>query len=68
MNDVSDESSSTYISHNDSGDLLLETGGGLLLEESSIGSLYSLNDKVFFAGSKNNTNASECQARVDGLS
>lgn len=89
VNDVSDESSSTYISHNDSGDLLLESGqpavyvgtydgtqsntestfgGGLLLEESSIGSLYSLNDKVFFAGSKNNTNASECQARVDGLS
>jgi len=68
VNGVSDESSSTYISHNDSGDILLETGGGLLLEESSIGSLYTLNDKVFFAGSKNNTNASECQARVDGLS
>lgn len=68
VNDVSDESSSTYISHNDSGDILLETGGGLLLEESSVGSLYSFNDKLFFAGSKDNTNATEGQARVDGLS
>ena len=68
VNGVSDESSSTYISHNDSGDILLETGGGLLLEESSVGSLYSFNDKLFFAGSKDNTNATEGQARVDGLS
>ena len=68
LNDISDQSSSTYISHNDSGDILLETGGGLLLEESSVGSLYSLNEKVFFAGSKTNSNASEAEARVDGLS
>jgi len=68
VNNVSDESSSTYISHDDSGDILLETGGGLLLEESSLGSLYSFNDKILFSGSKNNTDASECQARVDGLS
>jgi hypothetical protein len=89
VNNVSDESSSTYISHDDNGDILLESGqpavydgtydgtqsntestfdGGLLLEESSLGSLYSFNDKILFSGSKNNTDASECQARVDGLS
>ena len=68
LSDITDQSSSTYISHNDSGDILLETGGGLLLEESSVGSLYSLNEKVFFAGSKTNSNASEAEARVDGLS
>ncbi len=50
-----DNDSSIYIDHGDDGDILLEDGGGLILESSfaSIGSLYAINDDINFQGSKN---------------
>jgi len=49
-----DSDSSVYLAHDDDGDILLEDGGGLLLEASSasIGSLYAINDDINFQGSK----------------
>jgi hypothetical protein len=46
--------SSIYIDHGDNGDILLEEGGGLILEtvNASVGSLYTVNDKINFEGSK----------------
>ena len=48
------EDSSVYVDHGDTGDILLEDGGGLILEavNASVGSLYSVNDKINFEGSK----------------
>ena len=41
-----DSDCSVYLAHDDDGDILLEDGGGLLLEASnaSVGSLYAIND------------------------
>ena len=49
-----DNDCSIYLAHDDDGDILLEDGGGLLLEASnaSIGSLYAINDDINFQGSK----------------
>lgn len=57
-----------------SGENLLQSanaGGGLLLEYSSLGSLYSFNDNINFQGSKEdiaNNSTENCRTRVDGLS
>ena len=49
-----DSDCSVYLAHDDDGDILLEDGGGLLLEASnaSVGSLYAINDDINFQGSK----------------
>jgi hypothetical protein len=59
--------SSTYIEHDDSGDLLFEDGTGILLESPSHGSLYSLNDKINWAGGKLDTDAQESSSVVNTL-
>ena len=54
IQDFNIDDSSVYLDHGDSGDILLEDGGGLILEaiNASVGSLYSVNDKINFQGSK----------------
>ena len=61
--------SSTYIQHNDDGDILLEDGAGLLLETNPnpYGSLYSLNHLINFTGSKLDTDTAETKSKVNGL-
>jgi hypothetical protein len=65
---VGRDSSSTYMSHDDDGDVLLETGDGVLLEQLGIGSLYSYNDVIEFTGSKLDTIIHNARGAVDGLS
>ena len=88
VSDITNTSSSTYIQHDDNGDILFESGlpavyvgtydgtqsntesshdGGILLEQSSVGSMYSLNDAIEFTGAKSNTNATISKAVVNGL-
>ena len=52
----------------DSGDLLLETGGGLLMERTSLGSMYDIQDVINFSGSKTDTDAVSAFSNVTGLS
>ena len=61
--------SSTYVAHNDNGDILLEDGYGLLYETKSkpFGSLYTLNDKINIVGGKADTDTTECLSVVNGL-
>ncbi len=61
--------SSTYIQHNDDGDILLEDGAGLLLETNPNphGSLYSLNHLINITGSKLDTDTTETKSKVNGL-
>lgn len=63
-----DGGSSTYIEHNDNGIILAEDGSGILMEKSTIGSLYSLNDTVLFTGSKDDAGVVDSLSRVDVLS
>jgi hypothetical protein len=49
------EASSIFISHDDDGVILLETGDALTLEYNRSGSMYSINDKLNFKGAVNNT-------------
>lgn len=60
--------SSTYIEHDESGIILAEDGSGILMEKSTIGSLYSLNDTILFTGSKDDAGVIDSSARVDELS
>ena len=43
------------------------TSGGLLLEEQSFGSMYSLNDPLFFEGGKADRDESNAKGVIDGL-
>jgi len=63
-----DGGSSTYIEHNDNGVILAEDGSGILMEKSTIGSLYTMNDTVIFTASKDDAGVVDSSARVDGLS
>lgn len=67
VSDITNTSSSIYIQHDDDGDLLFEDESGILLEQTSVGSLYSLNDSIDFSGSKQNTNATISKSVVNGL-
>jgi len=69
INQVSRESSSTYVSHDDNGVILLEgeDEGGLLFEQQGLGSLYTKNDIIEFTGSKSNHTALNARGAVDGL-
>ena len=49
-------------------DLLLEDGGGMLLENSDAGSMYTLSDKINFTGAKDDTDTTEAVTSVSGLS
>ena len=64
--------SSTYIHQfNDTdgdGILLAEDGSGILMEKSTIGSLYSMNDNIVFTGSKDDGGVVDSTAKVDELS
>lgn len=60
--------SSTYIEHDESGIILAEDGSGILMEKSTIGSLYSLNDTILFTGGKDDAGVIDSSARVDELS
>lgn len=60
---------STYFGlEDDAGDLLLETGSGLLFEKPTIGSMYDLNDQIRFTGSKTDTEEVDAIGIVAGLS
>ena len=60
---------STYFGlEDDTGDLLLETGSGLLFEKPTIGSMYDLNDQIRFTGSKTDTEEVDAFGIVAGLS
>jgi len=60
---------STYFGlEDDTGDLLLETGSGLLHEKPTIGSMYDLNDQIRFTGSKTDTEEVDAFGIVAGLS
>lgn len=96
VSDIGNDSSSTYIQHDDDGDILFESGlpaqfsseslvatggvydgsqsnietthgGGILLEQSNVGSLYSLNDSIEFSGGKLNPNATISKTVINGL-
>ena len=63
-----DSGSSTYIAHNDSGVILAEDGSGILMEKSTIGSLYSFNDNIDITSAKDDAGVVDSTAKVDGLS
>lgn len=66
--EVDEDNGSIYFSLEDSsGSLLDESGNGLLHEETSIGSMYSPQDFINFAGSKTDTDANRATANVTGL-
>ena len=69
LSDIDDTNGSVYLHLEDNnGDILLETGGGMLLEKTSFGSMYDIQDRIFFSGSKLDTDAITAQANVVGLS
>ena len=57
IQDFNTDNSSIYIDHGDDGDILLEDGSGMLLEDifATSGSLYAVNDSINFQGSKDDT-------------
>lgn len=60
---------STYFGLEDgAGDLLLETGSGLIFEKPTIGSMYDLNDQIRFTGAKTDTEEVDAFGIVAGLS
>ena len=60
---------STYFGlEDDAGDLLLETGSGLVFEKPTIGSMYDLNDQIRFTGAKTDTEEVDAFGIVAGLS
>ena len=52
---IASETSTYFGLEDDAGELLLETGSGLLFEKPTIGSMYDLNDTIRFTGSKTDT-------------
>lgn len=66
--DKGTDASSIFISHDDDGIILLETGDALTLEYSRTGSMYSINDKLNFKGAVNNTlDADEARTVINAL-
>ena len=66
---IDNTNGSIYISQeDDSGDLLDEDGNGLLLEQTSFGSMYDLQDVINFSGGKTDTDAITAKSNVTGLS
>jgi hypothetical protein len=64
----SDSSSSIFVSlEDDSGDLLLETGSGIVHEQSTIGALYDMQDVINYSGGKADTDTLLAKANVTGL-
>tara|TARA_B100001939_G_C16947545_1_gene620935 strand:- start:6514 stop:10278 length:3765 start_codon:yes stop_codon:yes gene_type:complete len=63
-----DESSTSFGLEDDGGELLLEDGSSILFENTSIGSMYNINDVINFTGSKLDTGEVDAKAVVTGLS
>ena len=68
ISDIINTSSSTYIrNEEEDSNLLFEDDSGIVLEQSNVGSLYSLNDTINISGSKLDTGATIARTVVNGL-
>ena len=66
---VDNSNGSVYISQEDnSGDILNEDGTGILMEKTSLGSMYDIQDLITFSGGKTDTDAITASSNVTGLS
>ena len=65
---IDNSNGSVYLSQeDDSGDILDEDGNGLLLERTSFGSMYDLQDVINFSGGKTDTDAIAAKSNVTGV-
>jgi len=68
ISDIINTSSSTYIrNEEEDSNLLFEDDSGIVLEQSNVGSLYSLNDTINISGSKLDSGATIAKTVVNGL-
>ena len=66
---VDNSNGSVYLSQEDSsGDILNEDGTGILMEKTSLGSMYDIQDLITFSGGKTDTDAVTASSNVTGLS
>ena len=66
---IDNSNGSVYLSQEDnSGDILNEDGTGILMEKTSLGSMYDIQDLITFSGGKTDTDAITASSNVTGLS